>query len=392
MPHRTRHRPSMRWAWSLILLGVAGLIAVVPFAVWTRLGQRADERSRWSAAIPDDLRFVYLEALNRVSIPVIVVGMLVAVALALLRRRPELGIAAVLVIGGANVTTQLGKAFLPRRDFGIGAENTLPSGHMTVITSLVLALVIVLPRLLRVPAVVVGTFVATTGGAAIVILRWHRPSDVVAAVGVLAVWTGMAALVARAWSNRRARGRAGALPPTGVPLARYAGQRGPLSAEHPTAPHAGEPPTRPTRQPAPQWEDRPTASHVGEPGAKPAEQPCVPPTDHLGVQGAGQLDAHDAGWAPERGTGQAGTHRGESPTLTPADTPQRDLAGVYLALSLLGSVVAGVVLVNGGLVALEQRSNVLVAGFTLTAVAVAVAVLVALTAAAYDAVERAPHS
>lgn len=202
MIDRIRRNPSLRWAWALIALGCVGLAVVIPLAVWTHLGQRADERSRWSAAIPEWLRLAYLDVLNTVSIPVILIGLLVAVVIALARRRTDLALAAAVVIGGANVTTQLGKALLPRRDFGIGAENTLPSGHMTVTTSLVLALLLVLPRLLRVPAVALGTFAATTGGAAIVILRWHRPSDVVAAVGVLAVWSGIAVLTARAWRLR----------------------------------------------------------------------------------------------------------------------------------------------------------------------------------------------
>lgn len=194
---------ALRWAWVLIAGSLMGLAVVVPVSVWTHLGQRADERSRWAVALPAQLRETLWVWLEQVSVPLIVAVTVVLVGVALARRRPEQALAAVLIIGASNVTTQLAKAFLPRAYYGIGAENTLPSGHMTVVTSLLAATVLVLPRALRVPAVGVGAFVCTLMGATIVILRWHRPSDVVAAVGVCAFWYGVAVLVAAPWAQRR---------------------------------------------------------------------------------------------------------------------------------------------------------------------------------------------
>lgn len=200
-----------RWAWALMAVGLLGLIGVVPFAVWTHLGQRADERSRWSAVLGDEFGDALLQVLNQVSVPLVAAGALAAVIIAVLRRRLDLALGVVLLVGAANVATQLGKALLPRRDFGIGGENTLPSGHMTVITGLLVAFVIVAPRLLRLPAVVVASFLATLAGAAIIIHRWHRPSDVIAAVGVLAIATGLSLLLAGWW---RGRGRDSEAPTT----------------------------------------------------------------------------------------------------------------------------------------------------------------------------------
>lgn len=200
--------PALRWAWALIAGGVLGLAVVVPVSVWTHLGQRADERSRWAAALPEQLRETLWVWLEQVSVPLIVVVTALVAVIAVARRRPEQALAAVLLIGAANVTTQLTKSLLPRAYYGIGADNTLPSGHMTVVTSLLAAAVLVLPRLLRLPMVGIASFVCTLAGATIVILRWHRPSDVVAAVGVCAFWYGIAVLVAAPWAERRRRSEA----------------------------------------------------------------------------------------------------------------------------------------------------------------------------------------
>lgn len=195
-----------RWSWVLAASALLGLAVVVPVSVWTHLGQRADERSRWAVALPVQLREALWAWLEQVSVPLIALTTVTLVVVALVRRRPEQALAAVLLIGAANVTTQLTKSLLPRASYGIGVENTLPSGHMTVVTSLLAGCVLVLPRVLRMPMVGIASFVATMAGASIVILRWHRPSDVVAAVGVCALWYAVAVLIAAPWADgRRAR-------------------------------------------------------------------------------------------------------------------------------------------------------------------------------------------
>ncbi|WP_208302696.1 hypothetical protein, partial [Dermatophilus congolensis] len=188
----------------LVVAAVVLLCVVIPFFVWTRLGQRVDERSRWSALLPPEVNERFDAVLTLVSVPAVAVGLLVVVGIALLRRRWDLAVFAVVLVGLANVTTQVGKVVIPRRDVGIGAENTLPSGHMTVITGLALALLVVVPRLVRVPLMMLSAFACTLAGAVIVVMRWHRPSDVVAAVGVLALWSGVAVLVA-VWLRSRGR-------------------------------------------------------------------------------------------------------------------------------------------------------------------------------------------
>lgn len=136
--------------------------------------------------------------LSVVSEGSLVVGMLVAVAVAVARRAWGAAAAAVVVVAGSNVATQVLKALLPRPALGLGAENSLPSGHTTVAASLAVALVLVAPPRLRGAAAVAGAVVAASMGVSTLVAGWHRPSDVVAALLVVAAWTcGVVAVLRR---------------------------------------------------------------------------------------------------------------------------------------------------------------------------------------------------
>ncbi|GAB97346.1 membrane-associated phospholipid phosphatase [Kineosphaera limosa] len=207
----------------LIVLGgltVAGLTMLV---VWTHLGQRADERSLWSIAVPAQFRAFIHAWLDVVSLEFIALAVGVSVLLALLRRRPRAALAALVVVAGANITTQILKAAIPRPEYGVGnAMNSLPSGHTTVMASLALALLFTAGRPLRPLLVVFVSAAATFTGAATVIERWHRPSDVIAALGVCAAWAGVAGLLGLL-PRGRARGAGGG--PAGMSSARVTGDR-----------------------------------------------------------------------------------------------------------------------------------------------------------------------
>lgn len=181
---------------SMVILGGSGVIAAVVAIVWTHLGQRADERSRWSVGVPWRTSRILTEWLGLVSVEFILVALGVAVGVALLRRRVARAAGATLLVVGANVSTQVLKEVIPRPFFGIGTENTLPSGHVTVVTSLVLATLLVAPPRLRSAVALLAAGAGTLTGAATIIQRWHRPSDVVAAFGVCALWTGLALVLA----------------------------------------------------------------------------------------------------------------------------------------------------------------------------------------------------
>lgn len=124
-----------------------------------------------------------------------------ACAVALLRRRPSDALAAVLVVAGANITTQLLKVLLahPRVKVAIGGDpfepNTFPSGHTTAAASIAIAYAFVVPPALRNLTLGLGAGFALAVGYSVVVIGWHYPSDVLGAYLIVASW-GFAALAA----------------------------------------------------------------------------------------------------------------------------------------------------------------------------------------------------
>jgi PAP2 superfamily len=146
----------------------------------------------------------------------------VACAIALLRGRPRGVLAAVLVVVGANVTTQLLKVLLahPRVKLAISGDplepNTFPSGHTTAAASIAVAYAFVLPAALRDLTLALGAAFALAMGCSVVAIGWHYPSDVLGAYLVVACW-GFAVLAAmRAVPPRRPRA-VGVNPRTPLP-------------------------------------------------------------------------------------------------------------------------------------------------------------------------------
>lgn len=131
--------------------------------------------------------------------PALVLCLVLACALGLSRRRPATALAAIAVIAGANLTTQLLKAALahPRFQAALGADqiawNSFPSGHATAAATAAIAFALVVPaRLLPAVAALGACFVAAMG-CSVLVLSWHYPSDVLGGILVAAAW-GFAAL------------------------------------------------------------------------------------------------------------------------------------------------------------------------------------------------------
>jgi len=135
-----------------------------------------------------------------------------ACGIALARRHPRDAAAALLVVAGANLTTQLFKALLahPRFQAILGAEqiaaNSFPSGHTTAAASIAIAFLFVVPRDLRAAVALVGAGLVTAVGCSVMALNWHYPSDVLGGILVAAGW-GFAVLAGlratRGGSRRR---------------------------------------------------------------------------------------------------------------------------------------------------------------------------------------------
>jgi membrane-associated phospholipid phosphatase len=149
--------------------------------------------------------------------------LVVACLIALLRGRPRGALAAVIVVVGANVTTQLLKVLLahPRVKLAISGDpfepNTFPSGHTTAAASVAVAYAFVVPAALRDLTLTLGAAFALAVGASVVVIGWHYPSDVLGAYLVVACW-GFAVLAAmRAIAPRRPR-EVGVSPRTPLPF------------------------------------------------------------------------------------------------------------------------------------------------------------------------------
>ena len=176
--------------------GALTLGVLVAAALGSRSGQDWDESAMNTVVGGRDTQLAVLSVLGYISIGAIVVVALGCGAVAMLRGKVSLAAAAVAVIVGSNVTTQLLKhSILERPDFGLGTLNSLPSGHTTVVASAVGALLLVAPRVSRPVVAVVGGFATTLTGASTIVAGWHRPSDVIAALAVSLLWTAGVALV-----------------------------------------------------------------------------------------------------------------------------------------------------------------------------------------------------
>lgn len=178
-----------------VLAAIAGLL-VTQVAIGTAVGQRLDERATDTVVAGRDTQLAVLSLLGYVSIGAIALVTIVSVGLALARGNVRLAVAAVAVVAGANVSTQVLKhVVLDRADLigGIAAPNSLPSGHTTVVAAGVGALLLTSPGWLRSLLVPAGAFAVGLTGTSTVVAGWHRPSDVIVALAVTLAWTAGAA-------------------------------------------------------------------------------------------------------------------------------------------------------------------------------------------------------
>jgi len=198
--------------------------------VGTELGQTVDQALLdKAAALPPAADHLAHVLLSGFTMPLVVAACLAPPTLALLRRSPWLAAGALVLVAGANITTQVLKTYVFERPdlLALGAPNSLPSGHTTVAASVTLALAIIAPPVLRVPTAVAGTAASLLVGAATVVAGWHRLSDVVAALMVSAAWAGLvvAFVVMRPRPARSAPPADPGLPngPTSITASRRAG-------------------------------------------------------------------------------------------------------------------------------------------------------------------------
>ncbi|MDD9208169.1 hypothetical protein PU560_17110 [Georgenia sp. 10Sc9-8] len=142
-------RSSRAAALVVAVVAALGVVALWWVFVATVPGQRVEEIAlegstlgRWRLA--DGARAV----LDVVSVPFLALATLAGVVIAALRRQWRLAVVVPLMVGAANVTTQVLKyVVLPRPDLSVGPahDNSLPSGHTTVAGSVAAVAVLVMP-------------------------------------------------------------------------------------------------------------------------------------------------------------------------------------------------------------------------------------------------------
>ena len=140
-------------------------------------------------------------------------AVVVAIGLRFGRRREA--VAALILIAGANLTTQLLKVVLEHARYKAsehGIElpwpNSFPSGHTTAAATIAVALLFVVPARHRLAAAIAGLLLTAAVGFSVIVLVWHYPSDVIGGLLVVGTWAFaiLAVLRFRAERERAAAG------------------------------------------------------------------------------------------------------------------------------------------------------------------------------------------
>ncbi|UFU07145.1 phosphatase PAP2 family protein [Ruania halotolerans] len=190
-----RPDPARYWGAAVPIMGAVLSAGGVIFLWWafvtTPTGQQLDDAAALGASFGrETLEPFLLPVLTIVSIPFVAAALIAAVTFAILQRRRSIAIGAVVLLGGANVTTQLLKEVLPRPNLDVTyvLGNSLPSGHTTVAASVAATALLIAPHRVRGVVAVAGAGYAVLTGLGTLVGGWHRPSDVVAAYLVVAAW------------------------------------------------------------------------------------------------------------------------------------------------------------------------------------------------------------
>ncbi|UYM07370.1 phosphatase PAP2 family protein [Solicola gregarius] len=207
--HEGRTRaPNIAWSGVTLAVSLVALVALIVYSQSTKAGQRHDQAAMDTIDADGDTVRELLSWLGYISIGTTAVALVVCIALAVVRHRYAAAVAAAGMVAGANITTQfLKRTVIDRSDFGYLSVPSIPSGHTTVVISLVLAALLISPHGTRFAITFLGSIVATLAGASTVVAGWHRPADVLAALLVSLAWGALAVLVL---SVRRA-----GMPPAG---------------------------------------------------------------------------------------------------------------------------------------------------------------------------------
>lgn len=195
-PARARWRPLLAAVSVLAVIGLLGLAATSYVALRTSSGVGLDARLLDAVSSTTPAHYQLHSDLRGSARWSILLLALAGALPALVRPRLGLWLGAGIVITGANVAAQVLQHDVFTRPGVSPGTNGLPSQHMTVALSVAFAAVVVAPSAWRSVAAIGVSAAATLVGVALVLGRWHRPSDVIAAVFVCLAWAAVGLLVA----------------------------------------------------------------------------------------------------------------------------------------------------------------------------------------------------
>lgn len=178
----------------LACIGALILVTLLAYRVGPVERLDATVLSRLSAH-DDSLVAHAASLLSLLADPLPQLAMLALACLVALRRGlPRYAVAAVVLVAGANLTTQVLKAVLehPRYQPILGyrqvGPTSFPSGHATAALAMACAFVLVVPRAWRQTAISLGVLATLAVGCSRVILHFHYPSDVLGGWLVAGGW------------------------------------------------------------------------------------------------------------------------------------------------------------------------------------------------------------
>lgn len=208
--------PDLRALWLLVATCAVGLGATFAVFALTPAGQVLDD---WALIGNAEISHEGVKGASRLlhhitpgsaallAIVIVVVG--------LLDHRLRTGLVCGLGFAIAVTAAEVLKRLPERPELDSGAEgylvdktiDTFPSGHVTIVTSFVLALLIAAPGRSRTWVAALGSALVACVGMGVVIAGWHRPSDSVGGVLLGAGVIGMTSivLVSRSGSVRAVR-------------------------------------------------------------------------------------------------------------------------------------------------------------------------------------------
>ena len=180
-----------------VLWAAAGLVAWL--ALRTSTGQQLDEWALQAASTVLGAHRPHWFGLVLGALPIaasLAVG--AAILTVAMRSRRILAGATILGMAGMSLlSVQVLKLLLLNKpDLGIqeATLNSSPSGHASLAAVAGFAWMLAVPRSARGWATTIGASLTTAIGAGTVLLGWHRPADVVAAILVCAGWSAIAGL------------------------------------------------------------------------------------------------------------------------------------------------------------------------------------------------------